>query len=259
MLLVSALFTAALLTQEKPAVPAKPADKPTVDRSAEPALREIFASVGALRNIHFRVEYYNREPDSSRWDDDSSADFWIGDGGRFRMYHQYNYWGGGQIVISDGESILTDNMDEDSAVTIARAKPTIHETSDQEPIMYLLEGAKGFDALVSKDKPVKLVDSKDPTLKAIEMNCNMGLVRFYVNASNVPVRIETVLPPWYANDPNNDNPFPNEPYALEKIFVVGSGHLDQSLFIVKPPKGRKVDDQRVKKEYRRDTIRTWLR
>jgi hypothetical protein len=249
MLLTITACALALLTQDKAAqAAAKPAEKaaPAIDRSAEPALRQVFAASGSLRNVHIQTELYNREPDSSRWDDDSSADFWIGDGMRFRYASTSNFWGGGSTFVCDGESLLSDDMSDDGAIRISQAKKTLHEVNDQEALFYLLEGPAGFDAVVDKDKPVKFIGAADAPERVVELTTKkFGVVQVHYSAgSGLPTCIEVMRAPWYSDD---DNPYPDQPFSREDIKIVSRGPQNQSLFSVVPPKGKKFTDERTKK------------
>src|SRR5689334_2240440 len=161
MLLALSIATTVLLTQDKggPAVAEKAAA--VVDRSAEPALKDFFAQSGALRNVHLAIEFYSYETEAKRYDDDSSMNLWIGDGGRFRMLTSSNTWGGGSLFVSDGGSLLSDDLADDGAIRISAPKKTLHEINEQEILLYVMEGQAGLDVLVQKDQPVKFITQDD--------------------------------------------------------------------------------------------------
>src|SRR5437870_2273473 len=114
MLLTVSALALVLQNQAKagPALADKPA-VPPVDRSAEPALKALFAQSGVLRGVHIAIEVYPRETEANRYDDDSTLNVWLGDGGRFRIQSSSNYWGGGSLFVSDGEALLSDDMSDD--------------------------------------------------------------------------------------------------------------------------------------------------
>lgn len=231
-----------LLTQEA----AKPAPAP-VDRSAEPALKQLFASCGAIRNVHIAVEIYPRETIADRYDDDSSMDLWLADGGRFRIANLSKFWGGGSLVVSDGLSVLADDMSDDSAIRLKLAYKNLHEASAQEPLLYLMEGPSGFEALVAKDKDVKFIPAQGGE-KAIELNGkDLGkLVFIYSERDGAPFpsHIEEFKAPWWSDDAGKSS---DKPYTREDIRLVAYGPFDSSLFAVTGPKGKKVVDERSKK------------
>src|SRR5262249_40056801 len=93
-LIVSALVVA--LQNQAKAGPTALAEKPAapaVDRSAEAAVRALFAESGSLRGVHVAIDSYAFETEANRYDDDSTWNLWIGDGGRFRVESSSNYWG----------------------------------------------------------------------------------------------------------------------------------------------------------------------
>jgi hypothetical protein len=242
MLLTFAACALVLLPQDKPA------DKPApADRSAEPVLRQMFQTAGALRTGHLVVTYYNRETNANRYDEDSSMHLWLGENGRFRLESSSDYWGGGKIVVSDGLAVLTDEMSDDGSIKLTKPYKAVYEASEEEPLLYFLAGDKGFDALVEKDKPVKFAPSEFGR-KAIEFT-SKKLGRIVVHYSDkgdaaFPLRIAQFKAPWWMGDASADA---TEPYMLQEIRVLSNAPNGKSLFSVAAPKGRKVVDERVKK------------
>ena len=86
MFLTLAAFSLAI-SQSKPVAA-------TVDRSAENALRQMFATCGSLQSAHVAIEVYPHEIEADRYDDDSSIDLWVSEGNRFKLVTSANYWGG---------------------------------------------------------------------------------------------------------------------------------------------------------------------
>lgn len=246
MLLAASALAFALLGQEKggPAATEKPA-APAVDRSAEPALKSLFAASGALRGVQISIEIYPYEQDAQRYNDDSSLQLWMGDGGRFRIESSSNYWGGGSIWVSDGESLLTDDMSDDGSIRLTKLKKSLHEVNDQEPIMFLLEGQTGFDALVDKDKPVKFASGAGTSDQSIELHSKkLGkIVLYYKNGSPIPTAIETYQVPWWLGP---DAAAPDHASSREEIRVVSHGPFASHIFSVAAPKGKNIIDERTK-------------
>lgn len=230
-----ALFSVALLAQ----------DKPAVDRSAEPALKQLFENAGALQDAHYSVQFYNLETGAGRYTLGSSMNVWMGRGGKFRVATSDDMWGGGKTVVSDGTSMLTDWMSDDP-LQLSKPIKALHEIEENEPLLYFLEGQPGFDKLVDKDKPVRFATTTGSE-KAIEFRAkSFGKLVVYYKAADefpLPTKIETYRAPWWA-DPGEDWPDARD---REVIRVVQIGKLDPQLFSVQGPKGRKVEDQRTKK------------
>jgi hypothetical protein len=224
----------------------KPAPAP-VDRSAEPALRQMFATCGGLHSAHIAIEVYPHEIEADRYDDDSSIDLWLSEGNRFKLATQANFWGGGSLIVSDGLSVLTDDLSDDSAIKLIKPYKSLHEANKQEPILYLMEGDAGFDILVQKDQPVKFVPAP-PGFKAIELHSkDLGkLVITYDDSDDAPFpkRIEEFKAPWWSDDAGKES---DKVYTREDIRLVGYGPFDSKLFAVAAPRGKKVVDERSSK------------
>lgn len=242
MFLTLAACSLVFLTQDA----AKPAPV-AVDRSAETALKQLFATCGAIRNVHIAVEIYPRETVADRYDDDSSMDLWLGDGGRFRIENLSKFWGGGSLVVSDGMAVLADNMSDDSAIRLKPAYKNLHEASSQEPLLYLMEGMSGFDAFVAKDKDVKFIPIQGGE-KAIELNAkDLGKVVFVYSEKDgtpFPTHIEEFKAPWWSDDAGKAS---DKPYTREDVRLVAYGPFDSALFAVAGPKGKMIVDERSKK------------
>jgi len=223
-----------------PAATATPA-KPAVDRSAEPALRDLFTQSGTLRGVHIMIETFGLESDAGRYTEGSSMDLWRGDGGRFRFLSSQNTWGGGNLMVSDGESLLTDDMSDDGAIVLSKPKKTFHELNDQEPLLYLLEGQPGFDALVDKDQPVRFVSTTSGGQEIELHSKKIGkVVLHYRNNSSIPSGIDLYQAMWWSDDPTA---LSDKPTVREQIRIVSQGPINSTLFSVAVPKGKKVTDQ----------------
>ena len=247
-MLLAAALTFALQDQAKGGPVAT--DKPpvaTVDRSAEPALKALFAQSGALRGVHISLTSYSYESEANRYNDDATLDIWLGDKGRFRIQSSSNYWGGAGLFVSDGESLLSDDMADDGSIRISKPKKTMHELSDSETILYALEGQEGFDELVEKDKPLKFVGSPSSDAEqVVELHSKkLGVVVLHYSAGScIPSEIDVQQAPWWLNSP--DAPPVVRPYWVEKVKIVQSGTVDASRFRVVAPAGKPVIDERGK-------------
>ena len=245
MLLSISALALAIAAQDKGGPSAAKPTPPPVDRSAEPALKALFAESGSLRSVHIMVEVFPRETEADRYDDDSSMDLWLGDGGRLRFQSSSNTWGGGSLFVSDGESLLSDDMSDDGTIRISKPKKTLHELNEMEPLLYVLEGQSGFDALVDKDQPLKFVGMPGAN-QDIELHSKkLGkVVLHYRGDSPLPVGIDLFTAPWWADDPTAIS---DKPYTREQLRIVSHGPIDSRLFRVAAPKGKKVTDEREKK------------
>ena len=225
------------------AAQAKPAP-PAADLSAEPALQQLFVTAGAFRNVHLvsRSFYYNSDVD--RWGPGSYIDFWLGEGGRFRMENTDLYGGAGRIVVSDGMTTLTDELNDDSSITLSNASKFLHSIDKNDPLFYLMEGQSGFDASVQKDKDIKFVPAAKG-MKAIELQAkDLGkvVVTYTDGPSMFPLTIDQYRAPWWSDDPTAVS---DKPAQRENISLVGYGPFKGDLFAVSAPKGHKITDQRT--------------
>ncbi len=246
MLLALSIATAALLTQDKGGPAATDKAPTTVDRSAEPALKEFFAKSGALRNVHLSIEFYSYETEAKRYDDDSSMNLWIGDGGRLRMLTSSNTWGGGSLFVSDGGSLLSDDLSDDGTIRLSAPKKTLHEINDQEILLYVLEGQAGLDVLADKDQPIKFVSQSDGGQEIELHNKKLGkIVLTYRPGCPIPCEIATFTAPWWSDDAGTVS---DHAYTVERVRLVSQGPIASSLFVVAAPKGKKVTDERTPKK-----------
>jgi len=231
--MIPALIALGFISQEKPAV----------DRSAEQALKEVFAATSKLQNAHLLITYY-RVGSSDYYLPDHTDDVWLGAGGKYRM--ELNTLSGdfSNVVVSDGMAIMTDPMNEDEDIQIPRAGKPIYEAIPREPWTYLVAGPDAFDRLVAKDQPVVFVNASGGQ-KAIELhNTEMGkiVITYRDSATPLPTRID-MFRAFRRRDNGAEMPTPT---TKEYVQILSQGHVDSSLFTVNVPKGKKIDDQRSK-------------
>jgi len=218
---------------------------PSIDRSAEAALKDVFARAGSLKQAHIHMEaaYFAYVP--QRWDAFSSADFWIGDGHRFRYVDSQYRQGGGSTFVSDGLVLLSDAMSDDVPVTLSLPKKTFGELNAEEPFLYFLDGPAGFDAIVDKDKGIVFVESKDTASTVIEFHsAKLSSIRVSFNPKHAfPDRIEVFNAPWWAEA---DNPYPGQPFSREDFTLSTDKRLNFNLFRIIAPIGQALVDTRKK-------------
>src|SRR5438552_3473032 len=112
-------------------------DKPPVDRSAEPALRQLFASASGLRNAHVLVNFY-RAGSSDYYLPDHSDDLWLGAIGQFRLEVNSLSGDSALLLVSDGMSVMTDPLDDDQTIQINRAGKPFYEVMPREPLAFMM-------------------------------------------------------------------------------------------------------------------------
>lgn len=232
--MIPALVAFAVICQSKP-----------LDRSGEPALKELFVKSGSLHDVHiYAVSSYFAYA-SQRWQSVSTADVWLGGRKQIRYVDSQFHQGGGVTVVSDGVSLLKDDMSDDGEIRLMERKGTLSHLNDQEPLLYFLDGAAGFDAMVDKDKPVVQIEYGSAKDRSFEFHCAAlgGIVARYHEGGQLPYQIEIFNAPWW---PEDASPYPGQPFTREEISV-SNGPQDRSLFVVAPPKGKIVVDERQKK------------
>jgi outer membrane lipoprotein-sorting protein len=218
-------------------------DKPAVDHSAEPALRQLFQRAGELREVHAVITQATRSSDNF-YMAQQTTELWLGRKGQFRMETIGNM-GDESLLVSDGMSIMNDPLSDDDPITLNYAGKPLHELVAREPIAFLLEGPTGYDKLV--DPAQSVVFSKaNADEKSIEFHSkDLGkIVVTYRDSDDqpLPLEIDTYRSPR-RRDVGTELPYPS---LKEFIRLTGVGPQPSGLFSVVPPKGKKVEDQRQK-------------
>ena len=226
-----------------PAIALLGQDKPAIDRSAESALRQLFTSTSNLRGAHFFVSYY-RPGSSDYYLPDHTNDIWVGDKGQFRSQTNTLSGDSASLIISDGTSVMQDPLDDDQTIQLNKGGKPIFEVIQREPLSFLLGGPDAFDRLVSRDGAVKFVQAEAGE-KAIEFNSGEfgKLVIAYKDSANpIPTRID-LYRSFRRRDAGTDTTSPTQ---REYVNLISTGPIPSSMFAVVVPKGKKVQDNRVK-------------
>lgn len=232
---------------------------PAPDRSGETAFRQILKWAKGLDNVHIVIAKSYRESAKMPFYPDSRVDLWLS-GSRFR-YETSGYWGDGQVVVSDGTSVLNDSMSEYEPAVMADAKGSALSTlkelkievDDVSPLFTLMAGPEQIDKIVEKtafirqepdhgdEKAVAFAHKKLGTVRL-----NYHLVRGMplldrIDFDNMPVLKEQAKAnPEWADEP--------DPGTLNRHdILLDSSRPSGDLFQVKPAKGREVVDKRKKK------------
>ena len=208
-----------------------------IDRSAEAALRQVFVRAGACHRLHIHCDRTFYEYACGRWDPWSKVDVWLGDGKRFRYADEDDYNGGGTTAICDGSQLLIDGMSDDSPAKVGALKERMSDLDTTEPILYFLDGEKGFDQMVDKDRPISFLAAQAGDERAIRFHYSKigGIQVFYREGSQFPDRIEQFNAPFW---PEDASPYPDQPYVRE-VFTINPFPNDQGLFVVSSQKRAK--------------------
>lgn len=217
-------------------------DKAPVDRSAEPALRQVFATVGNVHNAHLILSYFSK----ASWDGyvySRTNDLYVGPSGQMRL-ESNSATGDMSLTVSDGMTLMNDPLSDDDTITLKKAT-SFHEIAPQECIAYLLEGTANFEKVVEKDQPIIFAEASAGH-KAIEVRMKtLGkVVITYSESDGFPRRIDL----FRSQRRRDDGVEQTTPSTKEYVNFVSSGSLPRSLFSATPPKGKKFEDQRNTKE-----------
>jgi outer membrane lipoprotein-sorting protein len=221
------LLACALLFQEKPAI----------DKSAEPALKEVFRRANSVRNVRVVIDTFRKSRSGDWYTPSDTADFMIASPSKFRFQAE------DLIVVSDGVSVMEDSLDDDVPIQIDRYDRWIKSGSvNQTLLSYFLDGEAGYERLVDTARPIVFAATTEPE-KAIEFRAKrLGkIIVYFVDDPGTP------LPGMFQRFrvvPGSESPDAVEPSQRQYMRIVGSGPLNPSLFVVAAPKGKKVEDKR---------------
>jgi hypothetical protein len=219
-------------------------DKPAVDRSAEPALRQLFASTSNLHGAHLLISYY-RAGSADYYLPDHTDDVWIGAANQYRVEVNSLSGDSASLLVSDGMSVMSDPLDDDQTIQIDRAGKPMYEVIPRETWAFFLAGPDAFDKFVDKSQPVVFATAAAGE-KAIELHSkDLGkiVVSYQDGTANpVPTRID-LFRSFRRRDAGSES---TTATTKQYIRVLSTGHLSTSLFSIHVPKGKKVQDDRQK-------------
>lgn len=220
-------------------------DKTTVDRSAEPALRQLFTAISQEHNAHIFATYY-RAGATDYYLPDHTFDLWIGDGGKFRMESTSVAGDYTTVMVSDGNTVMNDPMNDDETITLNSSTKPIYEQVSREPIVFMFSGPDAFDKLVDKDQPVIFTQAPEGE-KQIEFHSfSMGkiVVAYKENSSDpIPVRIDMFRSFRRRDNGSTESPTPT---VREYFRLISRGPIPANYFSTDAPKGKKIEDDRKK-------------
>jgi hypothetical protein len=233
---------------------AKPAPV-KVDRSGEPALRQLLTDMGRIRGAQIEIIKSGRGTKDDTLSKDHTIDLWFDSPSRFRV-EENTLFGGAVLYVSDGKALLTDQLDDTSTPVVTDAKGDIPLNSDSLAAkgedsaltFYMFSGPMVIDKLVAKDSPV--TSSKDfVSFKSADS----GDVKLFFEGpkgSERVTRIEYDNMPYYT-DLNKKYPefypVPDGPLTIEEISYLAEGRrFKDEWFTPSPGKNRPVEDRRKK-------------
>lgn len=132
----------------------------TPDRSGEEHLKAVLEACGNLRNTRMLIARYDLGTEWEVSPADGTIELWYAGPGRFRM-HYHESMGGGFLGVSDGETLMLDNLGETSAVTLRKAAGSFRESGNNfgaaqqgSHILTLLDGPAAMEAIAPLDASV---------------------------------------------------------------------------------------------------------
>jgi len=239
------------------ATPAKAPPPP--DRTAEPQLHHLFKDAASIHSCHVVIRQQDRESAAVMTTAGNTIDLWYEEGPKFRAYYS-SEWGANRYVC-DGKTLMIDPLDDDDTIHLKDAGKSIYSSDaslgmdgDRIPLYYLLDGEKGFDALVSKTDPVILKTWPDKQ-QSIEFHSkDLGTVEVFYSTDGklwLATRVQFYNMPWLtkmaAQDPDDFGP--PDPTALSVVSIDYLSINEKSpagCFEAIPPKGKKMEDARKK-------------
>ena len=218
-------------------------DKPAVDHSAEPALKQLFANAGMLHGAHVVLTFYGKA-DGDYYLQNRTDDMWIGSNGELRL-SSMSSMGDGSLIVTDGKTLMTDPLTDDDPIRLSKGGKALHLVAPREPMAFFLEGSAGYDALIDASSAITFTTASEGK-KAIDCRAkDFGrvVIVYSDSAQNpLPERSDMFRSARRRDDGSE------QPLATSKEFirVVYVGPVKADLFKVDPPKGAKVEDNRNK-------------
>ena len=226
-------------------------------QSADPGsakLRTIFEKYSKMRGLEAVVARSYREKDGGPFFPDRQMTLWYDGPSRFRILGT-SVWGDATLYIADGKDLYIDPLDDNRPATIREMGGKTLMTSSGELrggdgvafVYYLLEGPSSLQRLLAPGSSVKELAGGALQFQSRDM----GTVTVYPNSQKLVERVEydnlptakalyRLVPMWVDR--------PQQPLQREDMDYVRVGErLPKGLFDTKPPKGRRVTDQRKKK------------
>src|SRR5947209_1005892 len=120
--MISACLSALLVFAQTPtsAESAAPAPPHKPNRSGEPALRQLMATMSSLKGAKITDFISRRMRDEDALQPETTNTIWFQTTSRFRIL-QSDVFGGGRLYVSDGKTLLVDTLDDTEDVVLAKA------------------------------------------------------------------------------------------------------------------------------------------
>ncbi len=225
---------------------------PSVDRSGEPLLREMLASMGQVRNVRLTIGRYFLGAPGDRVSESAVSRVWYREPGVFRLQWS-EVMGDAQLWVTDGRSLLRDSMGTRSVSVRDPLKsfaekgsgPSIEEIGSV--ILWALDGEASLPLIAPEGKRVvRLADVEGLTV--VESASTVGTVRFFARRSGGAlrvVRVETQRGSGPAPVSFGGGAFITRDEVLEWESV---RRFEDWVFDPSPPKGLEVRDERTSKK-----------
>lgn len=229
------------------------------DRSGEAAFKKILTWAKGLDKTHLIILPEQRDSAIGAMYPGSRIDLWL-DGNKFRL-ETSGMWGDGSLVVSDGESVLSDSFSDYEAVNIANAKGGLLTTmseikqplADRSPFFALMAGPEEIDKLVEKTASIKQEPDRADEKAISYPSKKLGSVRLLYHEEKGKDLLDAFE---YDNLPSAEEDYkkfpewmdPPEPGMLTRHrIVITTDRPSSAVFKVQVPKGREVEDKRAKK------------
>jgi hypothetical protein len=237
-----ALTVASAAWSQDPAskdAPSKP------DRSAETDLREVFKTMGALRQCRFSIVRYEMENETDRVSESAWFELWYRGPGEFRAESTEVMGGQGRFV-SDGKSMLRWGGGEtmrlvDSPALMADSGMDVRSSASF--LYLLLDGEDRFSKLVSETARIVGLPKSDG-MEVIEFVApNISTVRLGIDPGTKVAMSAMILRPR-----GGASPFGGARITLDRVVRIERGpKFPDRLFSTEAPAGFTVEDQRKTK------------
>jgi hypothetical protein len=214
-------------------------DKPTVDRSAAPGLKQLFENAATVSDVYVVVDSFSRST-GDWYSPAGTSDIYLGRKGQFR-YQSTSNRGGSSLLVCDGATLMADPLSDDETIVLKKATQPFYEVAPRELLAFMVAGPTGYDKTIDTDADIKFTTAPAGQ-KAIEFR-SKGLgkvVVVYVEGSALPSRIDL----YRSQRRSEDGQEQSVPATMQYVRVLAHGNLPKYVFVAEPPKGQKVDDQR---------------
>ncbi|MBX3096134.1 MAG: hypothetical protein KF812_04675 [Fimbriimonadaceae bacterium] len=164
------------------------------DRSGEAKLRALLEACGKVRNAHIFIGRFDLGSETEVSPADGSVELFYAEPGKFRMqYHES--MGGGFLGVSDGETLMLDNLGENGPITLRAASKTFKAAGNQfgpgangSYILTLLDGPSSFEDLAPLDASIKHSERRGTEMIEISRGRVFMRISYVMNGNNVVLK-----------------------------------------------------------------------